>query len=146
MTVFHRERCPPNRKLQAFVVWWDVSGPFDIVIVRGSTTDAEQAALYAQGRTAPGPIVTNAKFASDSAHGHDAAIDCQPVRELYPSGGVRLVYLGNEDDPFDRQQAILRLDQFDQLAKQHGLETGERYPGICDRPHACDPDWRTLPP
>ncbi len=42
-------------------------GPLDIVF--GGRTDAQQAALYAEGRTIPGNIVTNAKTAAESAHG-----------------------------------------------------------------------------
>jgi hypothetical protein len=145
--VYHSERCPPNSKLQTFISWWQLSGPFPIVIVTGSRTDAEQAADYAKGRTAPGIIVTNARLAKDSAHGHQAGIDCQPVRELYPSGGVKLVYLGDPkvETPDIVAEAIRRLDEYDRIAKTFGLETGEHYPGVCDRPHACDPDWKSLP-
>ena len=33
----------------------------DLTVVYGHRSDAEQATLYAKGRTTPGPIVTNAK-------------------------------------------------------------------------------------
>jgi hypothetical protein len=82
--VHHAERCPENEKLQAFVAWWQQHGPFPIVITHGNRTDAEQWELYQQGRTKPGKIVTHAKSAEESAHGHSGAIDCQPVRELFP--------------------------------------------------------------
>jgi peptidoglycan L-alanyl-D-glutamate endopeptidase CwlK len=39
---------------------------------------AEQDALYAQGRTAPGPVVTNAK-AGQSMHQYRLAYDCVPI-------------------------------------------------------------------
>lgn len=145
--VHHLERCPKNHKLLSFVTWWDAHGPFHIVIVRGRTDDSAQGALYAQGRTVPGTIVTDAKTAAESAHGHDAAIDCHPVRELYPTGGVRLVYLGDKTRELPEVYAVaLRLfAEYDRLAKEHGLETGESFPGLCDRPHAQDPAWRSLP-
>lgn len=153
--VYHKERCPQNARLRAFVDWWDVSGPFPIVIVAGDRTDQEQLEDYRKGRgqLASGQwvvldksaVVTNARTAADSAHGHRAGIDCHPVREVYPGGGVKSVYLGSETDPAVRAQAVRRLEEYDRLAKEHGLETGELYPGICDRPHACDPEWRKLP-
>lgn len=155
--VHHMERCPPNVKLREFFAWWDVSGPFPIAIVRGSTNDTLQLELYAQGRKRlpdgswivvnQAEVVTNAQTAEKSAHGHDAAADCQPVRELFPNGGVKSVYLGNPkiEPPDVVAEAIRRLDVYDSIAKAHGLETGEKYPGICDRPHACDPDWESLP-
>lgn len=153
--VHHIERCPNNAALLRFFWWWGENGPFDLVIVTGSRTDAEQLDDFRKGRQqlATGQwivvdqtqVVTNALGAKDSAHGHDAGADCLPVREMYPTGGVRLVYLGTEEDPFVRQQAVLRLDEYDRIAKTFGLETGECYPGICDRPHVCDPTWKTLP-
>ncbi|OPH47583.1 hypothetical protein BC351_10345 [Paenibacillus ferrarius] len=46
----------------------------NIVIVQGLRTFEEQAALYAQGRTTSGPIITNAK-AGFSYHNYGIAID-----------------------------------------------------------------------
>lgn len=43
-------------------------------VVQGLRTFDEQAALYAQGRTAPGQVVTNAK-AGQSYHNYGLAID-----------------------------------------------------------------------
>lgn len=153
--VKHKERCPENAKVKAFFDWWDVNGPFPIVILRGTTTDALQAAEFAKGRKrlADGSwvvvdkaaVVTNALRACDSAHGHAAAADAHPVRSFFDSGGVKLIYLGDEHDEEVRAEALRRFKMYDDLAKQHGLETGENYPGICDRPHVCDPEWRKLP-
>lgn len=155
--VHHMERCPPNVPLRAFFADWDLNGPFAIVIVRGSTNDALQEIEYAKGRKRlpdgswvvvnQADVVTNALRADDSAHGHDGGADCQPVRELYPNGGVKSVYLGNPklEPPDVVAEAIRRLDLYDSIAKAHGLETGEKYPGICDRPHVCDPNWKSLP-
>lgn len=50
----------------------------DLLVTCTLRTDAEQTALYAQGRTAPGHIVTNAK-AGQSAHQYGLAIDIVPM-------------------------------------------------------------------
>lgn len=49
-------------------------------IVQGLRTFDEQAAIYAQGRTKPGKIVTNAKPGS-SYHNYGLAIDVAPLSE-----------------------------------------------------------------
>lgn len=143
--VHHAERCPPNPKLQAFVAWWQTHGPFAITIIYGSRTDADQAELYAQGRTAPGKIVTNAKTAGSSAHGHDAAIDAHPVRDTYATGGVRLIWTGDETDPAEKAECDRLFAAYIELGKMHGLESGENFPGLRDRPHLQDPEWHSLP-
>lgn len=58
-------------------------------------SDAEQAALYAQGRTAPGPIVTNAKpgHSKHNIKGADGrpaseAFDIVPLRSGKPVWGT----------------------------------------------------------
>lgn len=50
----------------------------EIIVTCTLRTDAEQTALYAQGRTLPGHIVTNAK-AGQSAHQYGLAIDVVPM-------------------------------------------------------------------
>jgi peptidoglycan L-alanyl-D-glutamate endopeptidase CwlK len=50
------------------------NGPF-VVLTQARRTNEEQAALYAQGRTKPGKVVTNAKNATTSPHGHGLAFD-----------------------------------------------------------------------
>lgn len=145
LLVHHAERCPDNDRLKAFVDWWQRYGPFPITITHGNRTDAEQRKLYALGRTVPGKIVTHARTAADSAHGHSAAIDCLPVRELYVSGGVKLVYLGDEADETVRAEALRRLGIYADLAGEHGLESGRDFPGLHDLPHVQDPDWKTRP-
>jgi len=48
-----------------------------ILVVSGLRTSSEQEALYAQGRTTPGHIVTNAK-AGESMHNYGLAVDVVP--------------------------------------------------------------------
>lgn len=142
--VFHAERCPPNPKLQAFVQWWATSGPFPIVVVFGMRTDEQQRALYAQGRTTPGKIVTNAADGSQTAHGRGGAIDCQPVRD---SAGdlVKSIWTGDEADPFERAQGHIRLEQYAQAVRDHDLRSGADFKNLPDYPHAEDPEWESLP-
>lgn len=50
----------------------------DILVTCTLRTNEEQAALYAQGRTTPGIVVTHAK-AGQSAHNYGLAIDVVPI-------------------------------------------------------------------
>jgi len=93
----------------------DVKGVgIDILVTCTSRTNAEQASLYAEGRTAPGRIVTNAK-PGQSAHNYGLAIDIVPVingklcwddanpvwQEIGKIGMARgLVWLGAPGSPF----------------------------------------------
>lgn len=144
MNVFHAERCPPHPKLQAFVQWWQESGPFPVVIVFGTRTDEQQRALYAQGRTTPGRIVTNAPDGSSTAHGRGGAIDCQPVRDS-AGGLVKLIWTGDEADPGERATARALLTQYAQCVRDFGLRSGADFPGLADMPHAEVADWQSLP-
>jgi hypothetical protein len=58
---------------------------------------------------------------------------------------VKSVYLGDEADPFIRAQAQMRLSEYARLVRQHGLESGEDFPGLHDAPHAQDPAWKSRP-
>lgn len=144
--VFHIERCPTNPKLQKFVQWWAVNGPFPIVITYGRRDETAQLALFAIGRTVQlgSKPVTQAEHAIDSAHGHDGAIDCEPVRD---SAGdlVRSIYTGAEADPAIRAHALALLDRYVLEVRAHELESGRDFPGLHDDPHAQDPAWRSLP-
>jgi len=55
---------------------------------------AEQATLYMQGRTLPGPIVTKAK-AGDSFHNYGMAFDFVILEDNVPSYSDRLDWNGN---------------------------------------------------
>lgn len=88
----------------------------------------EQAKLYAQGRTLPGPIVTKAK-AGQSAHNFGMAFDfCFAGKAPYPP----------EDDP--------RWLQAGQIGEALGLSwggpngKGDRF--TFDRPHFERKDWK----
>lgn len=55
-----------------------LSSGLDILVYCTLRTDIEQDQLYAQGRSVPGRIVTNAK-AGQSAHGYGLALDFVPL-------------------------------------------------------------------
>jgi peptidoglycan L-alanyl-D-glutamate endopeptidase CwlK len=86
----------------------------DVLVTATLRTNAEQDALYAQGRTTPGPIVTNAR-GGQSAHNYGLAIDVVPMvngkpdwsgtdaiwQEIGNLGQARgLTWLGAPDSPF----------------------------------------------
>ena len=96
-----------------------------MIVTAGVRTEAEQAALYAQGRTAPGKIVTNADGVTNrsnhqvKADGYGHAVDCafrdaagQPTWD--PSYPWRL---------------------YGTLAMQLGLKWGGAWSAITDLPH-----------
>lgn len=79
-------------------------------------TFAEQAALYAKGRTAPGPIVTNAQPGS-SWHNYGLAVDVVEIK-----GGKAL---------FTNPNWKTIADEF----KKEGFEWGGDFTSIKDYPH-----------
>lgn len=84
------------------------------ILITSTYRDAEsQAALYAQGRTAPGKIVTNAK-PGQSWHNHRCAVDFVPVRNGKPVWGTK----GVDGELWARCGA---------LAEQAGLEWAGRW-------------------
>lgn len=85
-------------------------------VTQGMRTYAEQDALYAQGRTAPGEVVTNAR-GGQSYHNFGVAFD---VVEVRPDGSVN----------WDTDWAALGA-----LGESMGLEWGGNWTSIVDRPH-----------
>jgi len=88
-----------------------------IKIIDGSRTYAEQNALYAQGRSKPGPVVTNSQ-AGYSWHNFGLAWD-------FGVFGPKGEYI--EDGP-DYTRA-------GEIAEAQGLEWGGRWKSPVDRPH-----------
>lgn len=88
----------------------------NIRIISGLRTYAEQDALYAQGRTAPGSVVTNAR-GGYSNHNFGIAFDIGVFE------GNR--YLG--DSPKYKAVGVLGMDL--------GLEWGGNWKTIVDQPH-----------
>lgn len=92
-------------------------------------TVKEQDALYAQGRTKPGKIVTNAKGSSySSMHQWGVAFD------FYRNDGKGAY---NNGDSF--------FNKVGKLSQSIGLEWGGNWKSIKDLPHFQLPDWGSTP-
>lgn len=92
-------------------------------------TEAEQDALYARGRAAPGSIVTNARGSTySSMHQWGVAFD------FYRNDGLG-VY--NTADGF--------FERVGEIGKSVGLEWGGDWTGIKDMPHFQLPYWGSAP-
>ena len=100
----------------------------DILVTCTLRTNEEQAALYAQGRTAPGRIVTNAQ-PGQSAHNYGLGVDIVPIVNGKPE------WTG--EDPIWRQIA--------NFAEARGLEwLGEPSSPFKEECHFQQPNWRTI--
>jgi peptidoglycan LD-endopeptidase CwlK len=100
----------------------------DMLVTCTLRSDDEQAALYAQGRSAPGPIVTDAP-AGESAHNHGLAIDVVPMVNGKPDwNGSDSVW-----------------EQLGMIGQSCGLEwAGEPGFPFPEKPHFQMPNWRTI--
>lgn len=84
-------------------------------VTHGYRTRAEQDALYAQGRTAPGKKVTNAK-GGQSYHNYGLAIDVVPMKDNKPQW----------DYDYSKLAAI---------AKRYNIAWGGDFKSLPDKPH-----------
>ena len=90
-----------------------------IVVVQGLRTWEEQDALYQQGRTKPGNIVTNAP-AGHSYHNYALACDCAPEN---PDGSVDW----NAEHP--------QWKHMEEVGTSLGLVSGANWTRLVDAPH-----------
>lgn len=98
----------------------------DIRITQGLRTIAEQDALYAQGRTTPGKIVTKAKGGS-SMHNYGLAVDfCL----LHKDGTIS--WSMTEDLDKDGKKDWMEVVE---VFKAHGWTWGGDFKSILDTPH-----------
>lgn len=88
----------------------------ELRITFGMRTFAQQLALYNQGRTTPGPIVTKAR-PGESFHNYGLAIDVIP-------------FVNNKPDWNTRLWSTISV-----LGKTQGFEWGGDWKTIVDRPH-----------
>lgn len=102
----------------------------DVLVVCTMRTNEEQDALYAQGRTAPGRIVTKAR-GGQSPHNHGLAFDAYPLIH----GKLCIAYAEGDEvsDPI--------WQTFGQCAAAVGLEWGGSWG---DGPHCQHPDWKKI--
>jgi len=97
-----------------------------IIITQGLRTIAEQNALYAQGRTKPGQIVTNAKGGT-SYHNYGLAVDfCL----LLPNGSASWSMTTDTN-----KDGIKDWGQVAQIGKALGFEWGGDWKSFKDYPH-----------
>ena len=118
--------CHPRiQRLAAALVQKCAEQGLQIKIGETYRTIAEQDALYAQGRTKPGTIVTNARGSSyRSFHQWGTAFD------IYRADGRGAYY--DADGFFSRVGAV---------GVALGLEWGGNWKSIQDKPHFQLPDW-----
>ena len=97
----------------------------DIRISSGFRTEEEQDALYAQGRTVPGPIVTNAK-GGESYHNYGLAVDFA----IEDGNDViwDIEYDGNDNGKSDWKEVA-------EIAKDLGFTWGGDWEEFKDYPH-----------
>lgn len=96
----------------------------DVLITDGFRTLEEQRLIYAQGRTRPGPIVSNSP-AGWSYHNYGLAVDIVPVGPL----GVEM-----SKKNLLEWAALGRYDVLGRIGQGAGLEWGFQLWGV-DRPH-----------
>jgi peptidoglycan L-alanyl-D-glutamate endopeptidase CwlK len=99
------------------------------LITDGLRTFAEQDALFAQGRTKPGNIVTNAR-GGQSNHNYGLAVDMYPV-----INGKVFTDIPKSASVEFRKLFISIQDTAGEEAERLGLFWGARFTGIVDTPH-----------
>jgi len=125
--VRHRERAAGvDRRLLAFLDWWDANGPFTIVIGPdgGVRTDAAKQADYFRRGT------SKARTLQETPHGRAGALDLTPVdakgNPVWEGPGVSE-----------------KFAEIGRLAKAHGFAWGGDWPSA-DMPHIEVKDWKGL--
>ena len=99
-------------------------------------TAKEQDALYAKGRTAPGPKVTNASGKdAKSMHQWGVAVDIVIDMDADKDGDVDIRDLYN----------VKLLNVIGKIGESIGLEWGGSWKSIVDKPHFQLPDWGSTP-
>lgn len=112
-------------KAHAFIDACEEQG-IDVLITSTYRDGESQAALYAKGRTAPGPRVTNAKPGT-SYHNHRVAFDFVPI--------VDGKAVWNDDHLWA---------QCGMIGEKVGLEWGGGWQGFQDKPHMQDTGGKTI--
>jgi peptidoglycan LD-endopeptidase CwlK len=106
-----------------------ISNGLDVLIYCTMRTFQEQAQLYAQGRTLPGKIITNAK-PGESAHNFGLAFDGAPL-------------IGGKID-WDPENPIWA--KYGQIAAMVGLEWAGNWVSFKEYPHIQLPNWEQFKP
>lgn len=109
---------PFANKVRQLIINCNKKG-FDILVCQGLRTVEEQDALFAQGRTRPGKIVTKARGLS-SYHNYGLAIDAVPLTSMGKADWI-------DDDP---NWAFMIAE-----GEKLGLEAGAKWRKFPDKPH-----------
>lgn len=126
--------CHPQLQIKA-AIWTESCAKQGITVKIGETlrTVAEQDALYAQGRTKPGKIVTNAKGSTySSQHQWGIAYDFYLSMDIDGDGKI-------SDDSYNDSTGI--FGKAAAIAKSLGLAWGGDWTSIVDKPHIYLSDW-----
>jgi|SRR5688572_8799534 len=103
-----------------------------IRVTQGGRTFTEQDALYAQGRTKPGPRVTNAK-AGQSIHNYFLAFDIVLLYDKDGNGTYESISWDTLKD-FDKDGESDWMEVVD-IFEEAGYTWGGRFTSIKDAPH-----------
>lgn len=109
---------PKLQRMQAELLTEAEAAGLPLVVTEGYRSPERQAKLYAQGRTAPGPVVTRAP-PGFSMHEYGLAFDVAVLKD------------GKATWPND----LDLWEKIGQLGESVGLEWGGRFKTIVDRPH-----------
>lgn len=123
-----------RRKAEQWLIQVEAAYPgkeVEALITNTLRTLKEQAALYAQGRTAPGKIVTWAQPGS-SAHNYGLAFDFVPLVRGKPLWNPKTT---------EEKRIWARMGE---IGESLGLEWGGRWAKSPDMPHLQQPNWRGL--
>lgn len=111
----------PKFRTIAFSAWGEAQDAMPnnvkIIVIQGLRSFAESDALYAQGRTTPGPIVTKAA-AGQSYHNYGLAFDFEMLTN------------GKEDSVVGPNWMKVVS-----IMKNHGMAWGGDFKSIIDNPH-----------
>lgn len=112
---------------------WFTENGIDIIVTSTLRDHEAQEALYAQGRTKPGKVVTKVR-GGYSMHNFACAFDVVPTRYGVPIWGTKGNGIDEEpgDDATDDLEAWERVGAHGRAA---GLEWGGDWPNFQDRPH-----------
>lgn len=110
--------------------------PYNYSVAFGFRSGAVQDALYAQGRTTPGPIVTNAK-GGQSAHNYGLAIDVYPII----NGQLDYGYSGGSPEPSSQSQGAWQA-LWDAVDSDPLLFSGRRFSTLYDPGHIERANWK----
>ena len=118
----HDKVQPKFRAFMEYVQRMALAEGLEYRAISGLRTFEEQAEIYAQGRTKPGRIVSNAKPGT-SYHNYGLAIDCGVFR-----GGKYL----DADEPKTAEAFHAKAGE---IADSYGLTWGGSFKGFKDTPH-----------